>query len=241
MRVSVPTPRFRWVSERHLRLSFHDQPNRDLHDLIRHATQAVTQHPPAGLVAATPAYNTLLLEFTPDASASTDPDTIWQRLINPDASAPSTGGTTPRTIIIPVCYENDFAPDLGNVASILGMTRDDVVALHASAVYFVRFVGFSPGFGYLGGLPPQLVVPRLHAPRIRVPAGSIGIASDQTGVYPLATPGGWRLIGRTPRVMFDPNRDPAATLGIGDLVRFERIDEAAFTRLADEERACARA
>ncbi len=123
----------------------------------------------------------------------------------------------PRTVEIPVRYDG---PDLEDVAALCRISPAEVVALHTAADYFVYFVGFVPGFAYLGGLPPELEVPRLPSPRKRVPAGSVGIAGNQAGVYPMETPGGWRLIGRTEAKMFDGR----SLLEAGDHVRFIDID-----------------
>jgi KipI family sensor histidine kinase inhibitor len=129
----------------------------------------------------------------------------------------------PRLHTVPACYDERCAPDLVEVARELGMTTAAVAAMHAEGEYTVECVGFSPGFPYLAGLDPRLHLPRHASPRARVPAGSVAIAGDTTGVYPHATPGGWRLIGRTPAVLFDPSEDPPAALRVGDRVRFEAI------------------
>jgi KipI family sensor histidine kinase inhibitor len=123
-------------------------------------------------------------------------------------------------IEIPVRYGGADGPDLAPVAELLGLRPGDVVELHAGSVYRVRFLGFAPGFGYLGPLAPELEVPRLATPRERVPAGSVGIAGDGTAVYPFELPGGWRLLGRTEAPMWDVQRDPPALLAPGDRVRF---------------------
>lgn len=122
---------------------------------------------------------------------------------------------------IRVRYGGDDGPDLDAVAAETGLTRDEVIALHASAAYEVLFLGFAPGFAYLGELPERLVLPRLATPRTRVPAGSVGIAGPMTAVYPQASAGGWRLLGRTDERPFDPAADPPARLRPGDRVRFE--------------------
>jgi KipI family sensor histidine kinase inhibitor len=124
-----------------------------------------------------------------------------------------------RTVRIPVRYDG---PDLTEVAALTGLAEEEVVRRHAGAVYTVAFTGFAPGFGYLTGLDPALHVPRRDAPRSRVPAGSVAIAGEYAGVYPRATPGGWRLLGRTDAVLFDPDRDPPALFAPGDRVRFEQ-------------------
>jgi len=125
-----------------------------------------------------------------------------------------------RYIEIPVVYGTAAGPDLGEVARHAGLSEKQVVELHSSIDYVVWFLGFQPGFPYLGGLPEQLATPRRDEPRLQVPAGSVGIGGAQTGIYPLATPGGWQLIGHTPLPLFDPHRDEPVLLRPGDTVRF---------------------
>lgn len=125
-----------------------------------------------------------------------------------------------RYIEIPMVYGTAAGPDLGEVARHAGLTEKQVVELHSSIDYVVWFLGFQPGFPYLGGLPEQLATPRRDEPRLQVPAGSVGIGGAQTGIYPLATPGGWQLIGHTPLPLFDPDRDEPVLLRPGDTVRF---------------------
>lgn len=125
-----------------------------------------------------------------------------------------------RFIDIPVVYGKAAGPDLGEVASHAGLSEKQVAELHASVEYVVWFLGFQPGFPYLGGLPPQLAMPRRGEPRLVVPAGSVGIGGAQTGIYPLASPGGWQLIGHTDLPLFDPLRDEPVLLRPGDTVRF---------------------
>ncbi|HLO67907.1 MAG TPA: 5-oxoprolinase subunit PxpB, partial [Holophaga sp.] len=120
-------------------------------------------------------------------------------------------------------YGGEDGPDLEAVARHCGLAPEEVARRHAGATYRVHFLGFAPGFPYLGGLDPALAAPRLDAPRTRVPAGSVGIAGAQTGIYPLESPGGWRLIGRTPLVLFDPRRPEPCLLRPGDLLRFVEV------------------
>ena len=125
-----------------------------------------------------------------------------------------------RAIDIPVIYGGEQGPDLTEVARLSGFTPKQVVELHASVDYVVWFLGFQPGFPYLGGLPASLAMPRRAEPRLKVPAGSVGIGGQQTGIYPLSTPGGWQLIGRTSLPLFSPNREEPILLRPGDPVRF---------------------
>jgi KipI family sensor histidine kinase inhibitor len=137
-----------------------------------------------------------------------------------------------RLIEVPVCYAPEFAPDLEAVAKHCRLSPEDVCKRHAAARYQVRCVGFTPGFPYLSGLPRQLAMPRRATPRASVPAGSVAIGGAQTGIYPLASPGGWNIIGRTPLRLFDPGRDPAAVLRPGDQVRFRAISAEEFEQWA---------
>ena len=123
-------------------------------------------------------------------------------------------------IEIPVRYGGPDGPDLAVVAELARLSPEDVVELHAGVTYRALFLGFAPGFAYLGVVPSPLVVPRRSEPRVRVPAGSVGLAGEQTAVYPAESPGGWQLIGRTSRVAWDPRRSPPALIAAGDAVRF---------------------
>lgn len=138
-----------------------------------------------------------------------------------------------RIFQIPVCYEREFAPDMEDVCRLTGLSREQVIALHSSVDYLIYMLGFLPGFPYLGGMDPRLEVPRLDSPRTRIPAGAVGIGGKQTGVYPLASPGGWRLIGRTPAVIYDPNREKPIVYEAGDYIRFCPISTDEFRRIQE--------
>lgn len=184
-----------------------------------------------GVVDVTLAYSTVLAHVDP-ARASEEVLRAIARAIARAASGAGEGETrVGREVVIPVCYGGEFGPDLEDVARMGGMSAEEAAARHASGRYVVRFIGFAPGFGYLEGLPEGLHAPRLARPRARVAAGSVGIAGAQTGVYPRATAGGWRLIGRTPVVMFDAERAEPSVLGGGDVVRFVSISAREFERM----------
>jgi inhibitor of KinA len=133
-----------------------------------------------------------------------------------------------RRVQIPVCYDEEFALDLDRVANHTSLTPDAIVRLHSSAEYTVACIGFMPGFPFLAGLPQQLRVPRLESPRTKVSAGSVAIANAQAGVYPLESPGGWNVLGRTPLQLFRVNETPPTLLRPGDCVQFRRITRAQF-------------
>lgn len=192
---------------------------------------------PEGLVDIVPAYASVLLRG--DAALATLPGEAlpppWRAVI--DAMAVDAADTVAgREHRIPVCYGGEHGQDLAAVAGRLGLDADELVRRHTAAEYRVAMLGFAPGFTYLLGLDPALAVPRHDTPRTRVPAGSIGLAGAQTGVYPRALPGGWQLIGRTP-LQLAPLDDPQrpCLLAPGDRVRFEAIGPAAFARLAAEQ------
>jgi KipI family sensor histidine kinase inhibitor len=176
-----------------------------------------------------PAYCSLLIKFDP---MKVDHRELQARLLLRLARLEETPLPTPREIEIPVCYVEEFGPDLRDVAAMHGMTPAQASELHSSPTYTVYFLGFAPGFGYLGGLPKALASPRLETPRAKVPQGSVGIGGNQTAIYPFATPGGWRLIGRTPLLMFRRERTPMSLLQIGDQVRFRAISKEEFAELS---------
>ena len=133
---------------------------------------------------------------------------------------------------VPVCYEGAHAPDLQAVAEWSGCSTSEVIARHSGIEYRVFMIGFLPGFAYLGAVDDRIAAPRQAVPRLKVPAGSVGIAGRQTGVYPIESPGGWQIVGRTPIGMFDPRREPPVRMQAGDRVRFVPIDPSEFARLA---------
>jgi KipI family sensor histidine kinase inhibitor len=138
----------------------------------------------------------------------------------------------PQVIHVPTLYGGDYGPDIEFVAEHAGISVEEVIEIHSGTNYLIYMMGFAPGFSYLGGLSEKLATPRLTSPRTEIPAGSVGIAESQTGIYPIASPGGWQLIGRTPLKMFDPARESPALLNPGDYVRFDPLEsEAEYNRI----------
>ncbi|MEN9664751.1 MAG: 5-oxoprolinase subunit PxpB [Planctomycetota bacterium] len=181
------------------------------------ATAALTAAALPGVVDIAATFNTVAVVFDPHRA---DPRELSGAIL---ASLQNLAGgaSTPGTIVeIPVAYGGDDGPDLAAVAAHTGLDSEAVVRLHTTTDHVVGMIGFAPGFPYLLGLPAALSIPRRATPRTSVPAGSVAIAEHQTGIYPRSSPGGWHVIGRTPRAMFDPRRDPPALLRAGDLVRF---------------------
>jgi inhibitor of KinA len=175
-----------------------------------------------------PGYASLLIDFDPLRLTHDELNSIVQQLA---VASDSVVDTRTNVVAIPVCYDIEFGPDLLDVATHTGLSLDEVVRQHSSPTYLVYFLGFSPGFVYLGGLPEALHTPRLETPRPSIVAGSVGIAGSQTGIYPVDSPGGWRLIGRTPVRMFDSEATPPTRLQPGDKLKFSPIDRATFEDL----------
>lgn len=204
----------------------------DVHRQVIALFHAIQQIQDARIRNLHPAYASLLIDFDPFCLTHEELESI----VTPLLSSPLPPRPEPaQALEIPVCYESELAPDLASVAHHTSLNTEQVIALHSEGDYFVYFLGFSPGFAYLGGLPRQLHVPRLASPRKHVSAGSVGLAGGQTGIYPHDSPGGWQLIGRTPLRMFVPSADPPSRLQLGDRVRFRRIAREEFDRLASEQ------
>jgi inhibitor of KinA len=220
--------RFQRASDQSLLIYFGHQISLDAHDHVRRLLRLLELEPIAGIRNLHPAYCSLLIKFDPLKWRHEELErTLKQCLARlEDVSLPR-----PRQVQIPVCYGGEHGPDLIDVSAMHGMTPEQVIELHSSTTYLVYFLGFIPGFAYLGELPEALVTPRLATPRRSVPPGSVGIAGSQTGVYPFATPGGWRLLGRTPVSMFRSDRNELSLLSIGDRVRFTPISSEQFAAL----------
>lgn len=225
-------PRFLPAGDSALLIEFGDEVDLELNARVHALAQAVRALPRPGLGEAVPTYRSLLLHYDPGRLTCAEVIDFGQEVL---ARAQTSVIAETRVVDIPVCYGGEFGLDLGFVAQHSGLSPKDVIQLHTSAVYPVYMLGFSPGFAYLGGLAPAIATPRLSSPRTEVPGGSVGIAGGQTGIYPIATPGGWQLIGRTPLRLFDPWREPPALLQPGDRVRFVPIDPEQFEDLWERE------
>jgi KipI family sensor histidine kinase inhibitor len=136
-------------------------------------------------------------------------------------------------IVIPVAYGGEYGPDINHVAGINGLTPGEVAVIHTTGIYTVHMLGFTPGFPYLGGMDPRLSAPRKKEPSLHIEAGSVGIAGNQTGIYPVESPGGWHIIGRTPLIIFDPARKPEFLLRAGEKVRFRAVDNYEFWNICE--------
>ncbi len=216
------TPMFLPAGDQALVVEFGDEIDPDLNAVVHRAVGAIEEAAIDGVVETVPTYRSLLVYYDPLQVAPDDIEAAIRGL-RLDEEA---GSRSRRVVEVPTLYGNEFGPDLSFVAENAGLTEDEVIRIHSGADYLVYAMGFSPGFPYLGGLDPRLTTPRLESPRTLVPAGSVGIAETQTGVYPVASPGGWQIIGRTPIRMFDPRSESPSVLDAGDFVRFVPIEDA---------------
>jgi KipI family sensor histidine kinase inhibitor len=203
------------ASDRSLLISFGNEISLESHLQVTRLTHALEGV--RGVLNLHPAYTTVLVGFDPRLSSQSEIERLVRERFE---LAIAKERQPPRTVEIPVRYGGEFGPDLDDVARHTGFPPDRVVELFAGADYVVYFVGFSTCFPYLGGLPPELATPRLAAPRKHVPAGSVAIGGAQAGVYPLPSPGGWRIIGRTALSLFDLTNAPPPLLRMGDHIRF---------------------
>ncbi len=186
-----------------------------------------------GVTDVVPAFTTVAVHYRPEALAEPGGRELPHRRLTRILEAMLARGVASRsgeqrTVEIPVCYGGEFGPDLDEVAARCALAPEQVIELHCASAHVVYMLGFAPGFPYMGGLDPKLAMPRRSTPRVRIPAGTIAIAREQSAVYTFETPGGWNLIGRTPLALFTPRSDPPTLLQPGDRVRFVPISREAF-------------
>jgi inhibitor of KinA len=192
----------------------------ETNDRVRSLMLAVEGMDVPGISDLVPSYRSLLIAYDPTL---TDHDKLVNIVTLADANLDAAQIDSPRVVTLPTLYGGERGPDIDYVAENAGISAAEVIDLHSCVDYRVYMIGFAPGFPYLGGLSEKLATPRLSTPRVRIPAGSVGIAEAQTGVYPSASPGGWQLIGRTPVPLFEPDRKPPSLVVAGDYIKFSAI------------------
>ncbi|MDR2137093.1 MAG: 5-oxoprolinase subunit PxpB [Synergistaceae bacterium] len=225
-------PRILRAGEGCLVVEFGNSIDLEINMRVQALRKKIENDPFPGFIDTVPTYRSLAVCF--DALRSGPPHRLEKLLLAMSENLALEERGNEELLIVPTCYEGDFAPDLERVAARTGLSADEVVRRHAGQDCYCYMLGFVPGYSYLGGMDPALETPRLEEPREKIPAGSVAIGGKQTGIYPIDSPGGWNIIGMTPLRMFAPNRTPAIFLNAGMWVRFASIGRAEFDRLAHE-------
>ena len=213
-------PKFLSSGDSAITVEFGNEISAEINACVHALDKALRKKNILGIVETVPTFRSLLIIYDPCITGGEKLKAKITKLCG-DLEASSEGKK--RIIEIPVLYGGEYGEDLKDVAEINKLTEDEVVKIHSGTDYLIYMLGFTPGFPYLGGLSEKIACPRLSKPRTAVPAGSVGIAETQTGIYPLLSPGGWRIIGKTPLRLFDPQIEPPVLLRAGDYLRFVPI------------------
>jgi inhibitor of KinA len=226
----VGEPRYLVAGDSALVVEFGDAIDPAINRRVRELLLSIDRAGIDGICDLVPSYRSLLVLYDPLRTTFED---LRGRLGDLQVHAADRPVPPPRVVEIPTAYGGVSGPDLPFVARHNGLTEHEVVAIHAATDYLVYMMGFSPGFTYLGGMSERIAAPRLETPRTAIPAGSVGIAQQQTGIYPVESPGGWRLIGRTPVSLFDPSRTPPVIVDAGDYIRFVPVAPDEYSAIED--------
>tara|TARA_Y100001934_G_scaffold205228_1_gene242665 strand:+ start:371 stop:1126 length:756 start_codon:yes stop_codon:yes gene_type:complete len=202
----------------------------DINRQVHRISRSIVSRNIEGILDVLSTYSGIVIHYNPLQMSFNELKNLLIELCNGNVES---ANSKTRIVGIPTLYGGEYGPDLSNVSTLLKISESDIVSLHTGNDYLVYGLGFSPGFPYLGGLSAELYCERLATPRLEVPIGSVAIAETQTGIYPISSPGGWRLIGRTPVKLFDPNNERPTLLEPGDLVRFRSIDIDEFNEISN--------
>lgn len=214
------------VGDMAMQIVYRAEPSESLQSTIQHITKHIEKADIQGVIELVPALQSITVYFNPILTTYQNLAAHLSEICR--GSHTEERSSFKRTIILPTCYDGE---DLEVVASRHGLSTEDVISIHSTVDYLVYMLGFLPGFPYLKGLPSVLTTPRLANPRLKVPKGAVGIGGDQTGVYPLESPGGWNLIGRTPVPLFDPEKTNPFLLKAGDYLRFKPISTGEYKEI----------
>lgn len=222
-------------------IKFSESINLKAHLVIKVLSEYLDKRPFAGMIEYVPAFTTMTIFYNPLEVMRKNPhdnkdipfDVVKKKIEDILCNLGSNIEDKPRIVEIPVCYGGEFGPDLKFVAEYNNLTIEEVIDIHSSCENRVYMIGFAPGFPYLAGMSEKIASPRRKTPRLAIPAGSVGIAGNQTGVYPISTPGGWQLIGRTPLQLFRPEDNIPSLLRAGDIVKFKAISRAEYYEIQE--------
>ena len=217
------------VGDRAISIDFGQVIDPTINRHIRQTIERIKELQLDGIIELVPTYCALLVEYDAMLYSYSEICNIIEPTL--EEGMANTINELVTVVEVPTVYGGEFGPDLSFVASHNHLSEDEVISIHSGTDYLVYMLGFIPGFTYLGGMDPRIATPRLSSPRTLIPAGSVGIAGEQTGTYPSDSPGGWQIIGRTPVTMYDMSKAQAALLKAGDYVRYVSIDESKFHRI----------
>lgn len=224
-------PRFLAGGDKAIFVEFGNAISPELNRRVRHLMLTIQKENVPGIIETVPTYRSLLVYFEP---RRINPNKLREVLSQLAQSSPAENELPrPKLVEIPTVYGGECGPDLEFVATHNHLSVSEVIQIHTSTPYLIYMIGFLPGFPYLGGMSPKIAAPRLETPRTKIPAGTVGIARNQTGIYPTESPGGWRLIGRTPLRIFAPDREPPALFRAGDYLKFVSITQEEFARIKE--------
>jgi KipI family sensor histidine kinase inhibitor len=226
-------PRFLLAGDRGLLVEFGASIDPEINQKVRQIFLSLEKMPIAGVTEVIPTYRSILIFYD---SFQSDPERLKKQILDRENKLDKWEIPPPETIEIQVAYGDDFGPDLEFVAQHNNLTPEEVIQIHTSGTYLIYMLGFTPGFPFLGGLSEKIFTPRLEKPRQLVSAGSIGIANNQTGIYPIDSPGGWQLIGKTPIKLYDPTGSPPILLRAGNYLKFKKISRKEFLEIASRYR-----
>ena len=221
-------PQIKITGDTSVAVVFGNEISTDINTKIRAFDEALAEEQIDGVYETVPTYCSLTIHYAPEKIRY---EALQERLEALLAVSHKAQKLNTIVMEIPVVYGGEYGPDLETVAAHNGMSTEDVIRIHSGAEYLIYMLGFTPGFSYMGGMDESIATPRLKTPRVLIPAGSVGIAGKQTGIYPIDSPGGWQLIGRTPVKLYDAHRDTPILLDAGLHVKFIPIDEAEYKRI----------
>ena len=207
----------RLINEQSLMIYFENEISENTYEKVNKTVQYIQNQKHKDIIDTVPSYRAILITFD---NMSIDGTKLIENL--------------ELSITVPVVYGGEFGPDLDEVASYNNLTNEEVIDIHTQQAYLIYMLGFMPGFPYLGGLDKRIHTPRRSEPRVKIDAGSVGIANNQTGLYPLDSPGGWQIIGRTPLKVFDLNRDPMTIYEAGDYIQFKAITQSEYDQIVSD-------
>jgi len=221
-------PSIKTVGDSSILIEFRQEISPEVNARITAVVRLIKEQQIEGIVDMIPSFCALLINYDPRIITYAQILERMEKLLNLDVETEEIASTVYE---IPVCYGGEYGPDLEFVAENAGLSVAEVIQLHSSADYLIYMLGFMPGFPYLGGLDERIHTPRLENPRLKIPAGSVGIGGAQTGIYPRESPGGWQLLGLTPVQTYDPNREVPILFEAGDYIRFVPIDQVEYQEI----------